>query len=69
PLIAVCAGSTTRGVPLPSEHTLALFRFLLPSLARTAECGFNFLAVIGYDVGDAFFDSEAGRAKVGSSRS
>ncbi|CBN79406.1 conserved unknown protein [Ectocarpus siliculosus] len=64
PLIAVCAGSTTRGVPFPDEHSLALFRFLLPSLARTADCGFRYLAVVGYDVGDGFFDGAAGKAKV-----
>ncbi|CAM9976997.1 unnamed protein product, partial [Ectocarpus sp. 8 AP-2014] len=63
PLIAVCAGSTTRGVPFPDEHSLALFRFLLPSLARTADCGFRYLAVVGYDVGDGFFDGAAGKAK------
>lgn len=64
PLITVCAGSTTRGVPFPDEHSLALFRFLLPSLARTADCGFRYLAVVGYDVGDGFFDGAAGKAKV-----
>ncbi|CAM9902964.1 unnamed protein product [Hapterophycus canaliculatus] len=64
PLIAVCAGSTTRGVPFPDEQSLALFRFLLPSLARTADCGFRYVAVIGYDVGDGFFDGAAGKAKV-----
>ncbi|CAM9579534.1 unnamed protein product, partial [Scytosiphon promiscuus] len=63
PLIAVCAGSTTRGVPFPDDQSLALFRFLLPSLARTADCGFRYVAVVGYDVGDGFFDGAAGRAK------
>lgn len=51
-------------MPLLEEHSLALFRFLLPSLGRTAECGFNYLAVIGYDVGDEFFDTELGKERV-----
>lgn len=68
PLIAVCAGSTTRGVDSPDEDSLALFRYLLPSLERTAECGFNYLAVIGYDVGDMFFDSDAGTERVSSQK-
>lgn len=64
PLIAICAGSTTRNVQDPNVNSLALFAFLLPSLERTADCGFNYLAVIGYDVDDVFFDSDAGRTKV-----
>ena len=68
PLIAVCAGGTTRGVPLLEEQSLALFRFLLPSLGRTADCGFNYAAFIGYDVGDKFFDTDSGRAKVSVER-
>ncbi|CAM9341488.1 unnamed protein product [Discosporangium mesarthrocarpum] len=64
PLIAICAGSTTRGVLGPSVDTLALFRYLLPSIERTADCGFNYVTVIGYDEGDIFFDSEDGRRRV-----
>ncbi|CAM9677259.1 unnamed protein product, partial [Choristocarpus tenellus] len=61
PLIAICAGSTTRGILNPDYDRLALFRYLLPSVGRTADCGFNYLIVIGYDVGDMFYDSDSRR--------
>ena len=64
PLIAVCVASTTRTMAQPAIERLALFRLLLPSLVLTLECGFRYELVLGYDAGDAFYDAEAGRAKV-----
>lgn len=58
PLIAVMAASTTRGVAVVDLETFSLFSFLLPSLVRSVECGYRYLFVLGYDVGDPFFDSE-----------
>ena len=44
----------------PSELSqLAVFQHLLPSVARTVECGFDYLVVLGYDVGDRFWDETA----------
>ncbi|KAJ1453461.1 hypothetical protein M885DRAFT_619045 [Pelagophyceae sp. CCMP2097] len=61
PLVAVCCGTTTRtkagwlGNP-DDLRDLALFEHLLPSVVRTVECGFRYMVVIGYDVGDQFWD-------------
>lgn len=56
PLIAVMAGSTTRGIKDPSFTNLALFKFLLPSFAKSIDCGFRYLFMIGYDHGDPFYE-------------
>ena len=57
PLIAIMAAATTRKVDNPKLEKLALFIFLLPSLMRTLDCGFRYEYVLGYDVGDPFYDS------------
>lgn len=44
--------------------TLALFTVLLPSLEHTLDCGFNYVTIVGYDEGDAYFDREAGQKEV-----
>ena len=62
-MIAVCFGSTTRGVETPGRDTLALFRYLLPSIQETAECGFRYGIFIGYDYGDPYWDLAATRAQ------
>lgn len=41
----------------PSTETLSLFTVLLPSIVKTVECGYQYLVVIGFDVGDRYFDS------------
>jgi len=64
PLIAVMAGSSTRKTRNPSTKNLALFNFLLPSLTKSVDCGFRYMFVIGYDLGDAFYDTEEGRKQV-----
>jgi hypothetical protein len=58
PLIAVMAATTTRRVESPSPDNMALFTLLLPSLARSLDCGFRYEYVLGYDQGDRFYDSE-----------
>ena len=60
PIIAIMSGSTTRNVIDPSVHNIALFRILLPSLSITFDCGYSYMIVIGYDVGDKYFDTETG---------
>jgi hypothetical protein len=57
PLIAIMAGTTSRGF----NHTLSdipLFNVLFPSLLCTLDCGFNYVFVMGYDQGDPFYDSD-----------
>ena len=57
PLIAIMAASTTRRIKYPSFRSLSLCTFLLASIVRTAECGFRYAFVLGYDEGDSFFDN------------
>ena len=64
PLIAVMAATTTRKIHRASTKNIALFVFLLPSLIRTLDCGFRYVYVMGYDVGDPFYDTDAGMASV-----
>jgi hypothetical protein len=58
PLISILAATTTRKVQNPQPENMALFTYLLPSLIRTLDCGFRYEYVLGYDVGDAFYDTE-----------
>ena len=58
------AATTTRKVVDPSPSRLSLFNLLLPSLVRTVDCGFRYVYVLGFDVGDPFYDSEKGMAEV-----
>ena len=58
PFISVLAATTTRKVAAPSTSNLALFKLLLPSLVRTLDCGFRYEYVLGFDQGDAFYDSK-----------
>mmetsp|Transcript_15732 Transcript_15732/g.23650 ORF Transcript_15732/g.23650 Transcript_15732/m.23650 type:complete len:493 (-) Transcript_15732:271-1749(-) len=64
PLIAVMAGSTTRGLAEINVDSLALFTLLFPSLIRSLDCGYRYVFVLGYDVGDPFYDSSEGMSKV-----
>lgn len=64
PLIAVLAATTTRRVKQPAIHKIALFTLLLPSLVRTLDCGFSYVYVMGYDVGDPYYDNKKGLAEV-----
>jgi len=66
PLVAVCCGTTTRKVTGPTISKLALFRYLLPSMAHTLDCGHRYAAVVGYDKGDPFYDSLHGMLQVGN---
>ena len=66
PLISIMAGSTSRKVDKPSVRNLSLFIYLLPSLIRTLDCGFRYEYVLGYDIGDPFYDSEKGMSSVDS---
>eukprot|EP00928_Gymnodinium_smaydae_P047722 TRINITY_DN31870_c0_g1_i1.p1 TRINITY_DN31870_c0_g1~~TRINITY_DN31870_c0_g1_i1.p1 ORF type:complete len:641 (+),score=63.39 TRINITY_DN31870_c0_g1_i1:100-2022(+) len=59
PLVTICVATTTRHVNVKNLkwQNLALFRYLLPSFVKTAECGFSYAIVLGYDKGDPFFDN------------
>lgn len=57
PLIAIMAATTTRRVVQPHVQKIALFTLLLPSLIRSLDCGFRYTYVMGYDVGDPFYDT------------
>lgn len=58
PLISIMAATTTRRVVGPSTSNLALFMYLLPSLVRSLDCGYRYEYVLGFDMGDPFYDSE-----------
>ena len=60
PLIAIMTATSSRGVKYPSTKSLSLFTTFLPSLVKTLDCGFQYVYVMGYDVGDAYYDSDAG---------
>ena len=65
PLVALCCGTTTRTkqgwIESPKQlDELALFKHLLPSFRRTVDCGFQYIVVVGYDVGDKFWDLSDG---------
>ena len=60
PVVAVLAASTTRGIRSPSPQSLALCTYLLRSLVRTAECGYRYIYVLGYDQGEPYFDGRDG---------
>lgn len=64
PLIAVCTGVATRVAEGEEELSAPLFRHLLPSLKRTADCGFNYLIIVGYDEGNSDFDTDEKRSTV-----
>ena len=58
PLISILAATTTRKIVEPSTKNLSLFTLLLPSLVRNLDCGFRYEYVLGFDQGDAFYDSK-----------
>ena len=55
-LISVCICTTTRGLSITTMEELTLFKQLLPSIAETAEEGYEYRVYLLYDVGDAYFD-------------
>jgi hypothetical protein len=60
PVIAIGVATTSKGVEDPEEfEDLALCQYLLPSLARTAEVGFEYRVYVAYDAGDSFWDNRA----------
>ena len=64
PLISVCICTTTRGLKIKSIDELTLFKQLMPSIAETAESGYEYFVYLLYDVGDDFFDTDANVAAV-----
>ena len=63
PLVAICTGVTSRKAdPAQLNPThLALFVHLLPSIIATFDCDVDYLVTIGFDKGDAFYDTEEGQ--------
>lgn len=64
PHVAIMMGATAKNVNAPSTSNMALFTLSLPSIAKTVECGFIYTVFVGYDVGDPFYDTPAGRANL-----
>jgi hypothetical protein len=56
PTIAILVPTTSRGFRWKSLSQVPVVRFLLPSIARTVESGFNYRVYIGFDAGDLYFD-------------
>ena len=56
--------TTSRGHRWASTADAPLARLLLPSLARTAEAGFEYCVYAAYDAGDLFYDDPSRRAAV-----
>lgn len=61
PIVAILLGATSSKVDAPSPHTMALFTVALRSIAKTVECGFRYTVYVGYDAGDAFYDTHDGQ--------
>jgi hypothetical protein len=57
PIIAIVAATTTRNTPNILIPNLPLFAILFPSLARTLECGYRYLFVLGYDDSDQYYSN------------
>lgn len=57
PHVAILAASTSRSIDHPSLKNIALFHVMLPTLARTLDCGFRYTYFLAYDIGDAFYDT------------
>ena len=60
PLIAIMAASTSKGANFTHTspfQSISLFTTLLPSLLCSLDCHFRYVFVLGYDIGDTFFNS------------
>ena len=67
PLIAIMAASTSKGATFARTspfQSISLFTTLLPSLLCSLDCHFRYVFVLGYDEGDAFFDSSTHKQQV-----
>jgi hypothetical protein len=64
PLVAVMVATTSRKIPSPSTSTMTIFNFLLASLIRNLDCGYEYVFVLGFDQGDAFYDDPSHMAEV-----
>ena len=56
PVVAIVLGATSKKVRFETLETNPLFVHLLPSIEKTAEAGYEYWIVIGYDTGDLFYD-------------
>lgn len=64
PVVAIGVSTTTRTLVVRRLSDLALFSIMLPSLAATAQVGFEYWLYLAHDVGDRFFEAEGVRHKV-----
>lgn len=62
--MALVLGTTAVKVRFTDHTSTPLVKFLLPSLLRTAEQGFEYWVVVAYDVGDLFFDDARHRSEL-----
>jgi len=66
PLLAICSGVTSRNVKPEKLHSgyMALFTKLMPSIVSTVDCDIDYLIVVGFDLGDQFYDTPEGQEEV-----
>jgi hypothetical protein len=57
PIVAIVAATTTRHLENVQMANLPIFRLMFPSLARTLECGYQYIFVLGYDTNDSFYSN------------
>lgn len=50
-------GSSFNDAQVSHAKNIALFHVMLPTLARTLDCGFRYTYFLAYDIGDAFYDT------------
>lgn len=66
PSIAILVPVSSKDVSFTSfNETLPLFATLLPSLVQSLDCGFRYIAVVGYPEHDHFYDSQQVRIVAG----
>ena len=66
PLIAILAASTSHNIDNFSTLESSLLNKLIPSIRNTVECGFRYILLLGYDIGDKYFDNGNNRKSLES---
>eukprot|EP01036_Dinobryon_divergens_P027332 gene27333-36092_t len=61
PLIAILAATTSHKIDNFSTLESALHNKLIRSIRNTVECGFRYVLLLGYDIGDKHFDNNSNR--------
>ena len=61
PLIAILAATTSHKIENFSTLDSALHNKLIRPIRNTVECGFRYVLLLGYDIGDKYFDNNSNR--------